>query len=139
MFTLDPQLAGDSIVIGDLPLSRVLLMNDKNYPWIILVPRIEQAVEIFQLSASQQGELSTESALIAETLYRHFSADKMNVAALGNVVAQLHIHHIVRFKTDLCWPKPVWGASAPVHYSSAESVAMVDSLRALLTPMGLRL
>jgi len=139
MFALDSQLASDSIVVGDLPLSRVLLMNDKNYPWIILVPRIEQAVEIFQLSAVQQGELGRESALIAETMYRHFSADKMNVAALGNVVAQLHIHHIARFKTDRCWPRPVWGASTAMPYSSAESAIMLDSLRVLLMPLGLHL
>jgi len=139
MFALDPQLANDTIVIGDLELSRVLLMNDKNYPWIILVPRIEQAVEVFQLSESQQRELTAESALIAQVMYRHFSADKMNVAALGNVVAQLHVHHIVRFKSDLCWPKPVWGVCAPVQYTRGESAAMVDTLRVLLTPMGLLL
>jgi diadenosine tetraphosphate (Ap4A) HIT family hydrolase len=139
MFALDPQLSKDTLVIGELSLSRVLLMNDQNFPWLILVPRIEHAVEIFQLSEAQQRELATESALIAGAMYRYFKAEKMNVAALGNVVTQLHIHHIVRFKSDACWPKPVWGALAAVPYSPVQGAALTADLRALLTPLGLYL
>ncbi|MFT5579300.1 MAG: diadenosine tetraphosphate (Ap4A) HIT family hydrolase [Paraglaciecola psychrophila] len=138
MFALDPQLSSDTLLVGDLPLSRVLLMDDKNFPWLILVPRVENAVEIFQLSAAQQSELAIESALIAATMSRYFGAEKMNVAALGNVVAQLHVHHIARFKTDACWPKPVWGALAPLAYSGAERTSLPAALAELLVPSGLR-
>lgn len=138
MFALDPQLSSDTLLVGDLPLSRVLLMDDKNFPWLILVPRVENAVEIFQLSAAQQSELAIESALIASTMSRYFGAEKMNVAALGNVVAQLHVHHIARFKTDACWPKPVWGALAPLAYSGAERTSLPAALAELLVPSGLR-
>lgn len=128
MFELHPQLANDCIALGDLPLSRVLLMNDANYPWVILVPRRDNIREIYQLSAEDQQELTRESAMVASTMARLFTADKMNVAALGNMVPQLHIHHIVRRNNDPAWPRPVWGAIPSRPYSDAQQKEITEAL-----------
>ncbi len=128
MFELHPQLANDCIALGDLPLSRVLLMNDANYPWVILVPRRDNIREIYQLSAEDQQELTRESAMVASTMARLFTADKMNVAALGNMVPQLHIHHIVRRNNDPAWPRPVWGAIPSLPYSDAQQKEITEAL-----------
>lgn len=109
MFELHPQLAADCLILGDLPLCQVLLMKDANYPWLILVPRRAGVREIYALSDQDQQQLTRESAQVASTMATLFSADKMNVAALGNMVPQLHIHHIARHSTDPAWPRPVWG------------------------------
>lgn len=109
MFTLDPQLARDTLPIGDLPLCRLLLMNDATYPWFILVPRRADIREIYQLAAVDQQQLLAESSQLARLLAEQFFADKLNIAALGNLVPQLHVHHLVRYRTDPAWPKPVWG------------------------------
>ena len=106
-FTLHPQLEKDSLFITDLNLCRLLLMNDKHYPWCILVPRRENKQEVFELSEEDQTQLNKESTLLAKTLMTVFNGDKMNVAALGNIVPQLHIHHIVRYRADASWPAPV--------------------------------
>ena len=120
MFTLHPQLDQDCEIIGDYPLSRLLLLNDRQYPWVILVPRRENISEIYQLSESDQLQLQKESSNVLAAMAKHFSADKMNVAALGNVVPQLHIHHIARFKDDPAWPKPVWGVVPAKAYTKTE-------------------
>jgi diadenosine tetraphosphate (Ap4A) HIT family hydrolase len=109
MFVLHPQLEKDSIAIGSFPLSVLLLCNDSNYPWFILVPQRPDVREVYQLSEPDQMQLNKESVLLAGMLADHFKADKMNIAALGNMVPQLHIHHIVRYTTDPAWPNPVWG------------------------------
>ena len=109
MSELDPRLASDCRIIGRFPLCRLLLMNDANYPWFILVPDREAITEIYQLSSEDQQQLMRESSSLSLALTEAFAADKLNVAALGNVVAQLHIHHIVRYRDDLAWPGPVWG------------------------------
>ncbi|MBI3394819.1 MAG: HIT domain-containing protein [Spirochaetia bacterium] len=109
MFQLHPQLAKDSFFVGDLPLCRLVLNNDANYPWTILIPRRENITEIYQLTPEEQGLLIQESSALAEVMARLFQARKINVAALGNVVPQLHVHHIVRYETDPAWPAPVWG------------------------------
>ena len=119
-FTLHRQLANDCIVLEDLPLSRLLLCNDSAFPWFILVPRLSDVQDIYQLTWQDQQQLLNESSLLSELLMQEFSGDKMNVAALGNVVPQLHIHHIVRFKNDPCWPKPIWGQQALIPYKEAE-------------------
>jgi len=116
MFTLHTQLAKDCITLGDLPLCRVLLMNDANYPWLVLVPRREEIVELFELSRLDQQQLLDEIAQVSSALAGHFRADKMNVAALGNIVPQLHVHIIARYRDDAAWPKPVWGAVAAQPY-----------------------
>ena len=107
MFELHPQLAQDTITISDFPLCRLLLINDSNYPWFILVPRRSQIREIYELQESDQRQLLKESSQLSRVLVKIFQADKLNVAALGNMVPQLHIHHIVRYQDDQAWPKPV--------------------------------
>ena len=109
MFKLHPRLAQDTSVVGDFPLCRLLLMNDANYPWFILVPRRAEMKEIFELEHQDQQQLLKESSHLSQVLSKIFQADKLNIAALGNMVPQLHIHHIVRYQTDQAWPNPVWG------------------------------
>ena len=109
MFELHPQLAQDTFNVGDFPLCKLLLMNDRNYPWFILVPRCAEIREIFELEYSDQQQLLKESSQLSQVLNRVFQADKLNIAALGNMVPQLHIHHVVRYQTDQAWPKPIWG------------------------------
>lgn len=120
MFELDYRLENDCVDIGSLPLCRILLMKDANYPWIILVPQRENISEIYQLDLDSQEQLIWESSFVAERLMSAFDGDKMNIAALGNVVPQLHIHHVVRREDDAAWPNPVWGAVPPKAYQAAE-------------------
>jgi diadenosine tetraphosphate (Ap4A) HIT family hydrolase len=117
MFELHPRLAQDTLVIGDFPLSQLLLMNDAGYPWFILVPRRAGIREIFELEQDDQIQLLKESSQLSMVLSRIYEADKLNVAALGNMVPQLHLHHIVRYRSDPAWPKPVWGLFPAQHYS----------------------
>ena len=128
-FQLDPRLEQDCLIVGDLPLSRMLLMNDARYPWLILVPRVVGIEEVFQLSDEQQAQLARESSLLSCQLHRLFSADKMNVAALGNIVQQLHVHHVVRYQHDAAWPTPVWGRFPAQLYEQVESRQVINQLR----------
>jgi diadenosine tetraphosphate (Ap4A) HIT family hydrolase len=128
VFTLHPQLSNDCIVLVDLPLSRLLLCNDSTFPWFILVPRLSDVQDIYQLGWQDQQQLLNESSLLSELLIQEFSGDKMNVAALGNVVPQLHVHHIVRFKDDPCWPKPIWGQLPLKPYKEAELASIKQRL-----------
>ncbi|MCY1497503.1 HIT domain protein [compost metagenome] len=132
MFTLDPRLQQDTLPIGDFPLCRLLLMNDAQYPWFILVPRREEVSELFQLGAEEQRQLWQETSFLAETLKDAFGADKMNVATLGNVVSQLHMHVIIRRRDDVAWPAPVWGRHPAVPYSAEQVAAIRDRLRLVL-------
>ena len=115
-FEIHHQLIKDCYALGELDLCRLLLMNDSRYPWFILVPQRPGITESYQLSESDQIQLNRESTYLSKKLATAFSADKMNVAALGNVVPQLHIHHIVRYKDDQAWPAPVWGTGKPAAY-----------------------
>lgn len=124
MFTLDARLAQDTLPIGDFPLCRLLLMNDANYPWFILVPRCEEVSELFQLDPQDQAQLWLEATDLAELLKDMFGADKMNVATLGNVVSQLHVHVIARRRGDASWPAPVWG-QVPARPYTPEQVATI--------------
>ena len=126
---LDPRLAQDSIALGDLPLSRVLLMNDANYPWLILVPRRPNLVELIDLDDSGQATLMIEMARAARALKEISACDKLNVAALGNTVRQLHVHVIARRKDDAAGAQPVWGAVAARPYAAAEREQMAGALR----------
>jgi diadenosine tetraphosphate (Ap4A) HIT family hydrolase len=119
-FQLHPQLEKDCIAIGKLQLSRLLLMNDSQFPWFILVPEIEGITEIYQLSKQQQSLLIEESSLLAEKLNTLYKADKINIAAIGNLVPQLHVHHVVRYRSDKAWPAPVWGRFPAIPYSEQE-------------------
>lgn len=118
MFALDSRLEQDTFALGDFPLCRLLLSKDANYPWFILVPRRADISEIFQLSDSDRQQLWKETDFLSETLKDCFTADKMNVAALGNVVSQLHMHVIVRRRDDAAWPAPVWGQKPAIEYSA---------------------
>ncbi|MFY8274120.1 HIT domain-containing protein [Pseudoalteromonas sp. SSDWG2] len=130
MFTLAPELQNDCIELADWPLCKVLLMNDSQYPWFILVPRKEGLKEIIDLSDEEQITLTQESAKLACMLKTVFSPDKLNIAALGNMVAQLHIHHIARFKDDAAWPKPVWGVNPAQPYTEAQ-IAKIKAAMAM--------
>lgn len=130
MFTLDPRLQQDTIRLGEFPLSLLLLMNDFTYPWLILVPKRAGIREIYQLAPADQQQLLWESSHLAETLAALFRPDKLNIAALGNVVPQLHLHHVVRFGTDPAWPAPVWGKAPAVPYHPEQ----VEALCARLLP-----
>jgi diadenosine tetraphosphate (Ap4A) HIT family hydrolase len=120
MFTLHPRLEADCIVMGDFPLSRLLLMNDSRYPWFILVPRRVDIHEIYQLNEKEQQQLQRESVALGQCIMDAFGGDKLNVAALGNLVPQLHIHHIVRYLDDAAWPNPVWGVGISLPYSEEQ-------------------
>ncbi|MCD5988081.1 HIT domain-containing protein [Pseudomonas phytophila] len=132
MFALDSRLQEDTLVIGDFPLCRLLLSNDSNYPWFILVPRRPDISEVFQLDARDQLQLWQETTLLSEQLKDLFNADKLNVAALGNVVSQLHMHVIVRRRSDIAWPAPVWGKHPATPYTAQEFSLVKDQLRAVL-------
>ena len=137
-FQLDPRLAADTFLVGETPLSQVLLMNDARYPWLILVPRRSNDTEPFELSEADQAQLWQESMRLGEAMKAHCAADKLNIAALGNQVAQLHVHHIARFHTDDAWPGPVWGVGSAAPYSDAARDALIGELRSLLRePLGL--
>ncbi|MDX2112662.1 MAG: HIT domain-containing protein [Alphaproteobacteria bacterium] len=119
-FSLHPQLAADTHLIGDLPACRLLLMNNSSFPWVILVPRKDGLRELFDLSAEDYTAVMAEVRLVSEAFASETRADKMNIAALGNMVPQLHIHIIARYKTDAAWPNPVWNsgiAATPYHAS----------------------
>ncbi|MCK9237630.1 MAG: HIT domain-containing protein [Thiopseudomonas sp.] len=120
MFVLDERLKNDTCWLGDFPLCRVLLMNDSRYPWLILVPRQADISEVFQLSAPQQQTLWQETTQVAHALNTLFAADKMNIATLGNVVSQLHMHVVARMRNDAAWPAPVWGKGTAEPYSAEQ-------------------
>ena len=134
MAELHPQLRKDCLVIGRFPLCVLLLMRDANYPWFILVPDREGVTEIHQLSEADQMQLMRESSTLAGFLEREFRADKINIAALGNMVPQLHIHHVVRYREDPAWPAPVWGRVPARPYTDKALADVVEKLRAGLLP-----
>jgi len=129
MFTLDERLQKDTQVVGCFELCLLLLHRDSNYPWFILVPQREGLTEIHHLSAADQQLLLGESALVAEALEAMFSPDKLNIAMLGNIVAQLHIHHVARFKGDISWPGPIWGAALAGEYEALVFDQRIDNMR----------
>jgi diadenosine tetraphosphate (Ap4A) HIT family hydrolase len=127
-WSLHPQLSADTVAVGDLALSRLLAMNDADFPWLILVPRRAGASEMLDLGA-EQPRLMDEIAAVSDALKRETRCDKLNVAAIGNVVPQLHVHVVARFRADPLWPKPVWGASAGRRYEPAALDRFVDAVR----------
>ncbi len=133
MFVLDPRLEQDTLPIGDFSLCRLLLMNDATYPWFILVPRREEVSELFQLGSADQHQLWSETTTLAEIIKDTFGADKMNVASLGNVVSQLHIHVIARRRSDAAWPAPVWGRQPADPYSAEQVDSVKRKLELVLT------
>ena len=133
MFKLNTQLQADTFEIGNLPLSRVLLMNDARYPWIILVPRIEGLKEIHQLTEDDQQQVLRESSRVSKFILENFPVFKMNVGVLGNIVSQLHVHHIGRNEKDPAWPGPVWGHSPAVAYTDDAARQVVELFKNELT------
>jgi diadenosine tetraphosphate (Ap4A) HIT family hydrolase len=129
---LHPQLAEDTHPVAHFALSDLQLMDDANHPWLILVPRVENAVEWVDLDEAQQAELTREISRISRALQAVFKPQKLNVAALGNMVPQLHIHVIARFDDDIAWPRPVWGMATAQPYSPEELVQRIEHLRAAL-------
>lgn len=128
IYRLDPRLAADTHPVARWDLSDVLLMNDARFPWLILVPRVADATELFHLSLDQQSRVMAEMSGAGRAMQALWGADKVNTAMLGNKVSQLHIHVIARFREDDAWPGPVWGVGQPRPYSEA---ALADCLKKL--------
>ncbi len=137
MFELDNRLVNDTVVVADCALCRVLLMNDSRYPWLILVPRVASVSEVFELTAEQQQQLWQETSAIAQRLKNEFQADKINIATLGNVVKQLHMHVVVRMQDDAAWPAPVWGNGVAQPYSAGALTQICLRMRSALAPLDL--
>lgn len=131
-FVLHERLAADTVPLDDWPLCRVLLMNDASYPWLILVPRRADLKEIHDLDAGDRAQLTEEICRASRALQSRFQPDKINVGALGNLVPQLHVHVIARFRTDPAWPGPVWGKQPPVPYESGALQERMAALKAAL-------
>lgn len=131
-FVLHPQLAADCLDLGDWPLCRLLRMNDRTYPWLILVPRVTGARDMIDLTEADQQRLMAEIGAASRILRTETRADKLNVAALGNVVPQLHVHVIARFTGDVAWPKPIWGVVPPAPFAPGEAEAEVLHWRTVL-------
>lgn len=129
-FKLHELLVRDCIELAELPLCKLLLMNDSQYPWFVLVPRVNDVQDIYQMDWQEQQQFLNESSMLSEVLMTAFNGDKMNVAALGNVCPQLHVHHIVRYKNDSAWPKPIWGLNDMEAYAPAD----IEAVKAKLLP-----
>ena len=129
VWSLHSRLKEDTIDIGDLPLSKVLVIKDAHYPWLLLVPRRADAVEIIDLDEVQQAQLMTEISRVSRALKEITRCDKLNVAALGNLVPQLHVHIIARRTNDAAWPRPVWGVMKPLAHDAVEVQNFISALR----------
>ncbi|WP_142847407.1 HIT domain-containing protein [Telmatospirillum sp. J64-1] len=137
MFQLDERLAADTVEVARWHLCRILLMNESTYPWLILVPQREGVTEIHHLDVSDQGQLMAEIARASKVIEAVSQPDKVNVAALGNVVPQLHVHVVGRFRSDPAWPGAVWGRSDRKPYEPEAMEAMVNRLQyAIFNPLG---
>lgn len=128
-FQLHPRLADDTQVVGELPLCRLLLMNDRRFPWCVLVPRQASLRELYDLSADDLTRLMTEVVTVSRALETHCRAFKINVGALGNLVPQLHVHVVGRREGDDAWPGPVWGHGQALPYEEAEAARLRKSLQ----------
>lgn len=131
-FELHPRLAADTDLVGDLPLCRVLLAKENIGPWLVLVPRRPSMREVHHLPEPAQIELMRESATVASLLETTYGADKINIAALGNMVPQLHVHHVARFEGDAAWPRPIWGNTPGTLRDADAQAALLERLRVQL-------
>lgn len=136
-FELDPRLEADTLPLADLPLCRALLMNDARYPWVVLVPRVASVSEVFELSQEDQNKLWQEATQLGAAMKEAFHGDKLNIATLGNVVSQLHIHLVVRYVDDPSWPAPVWGNGSPTPYELAQQGTRREQLLAQIAGLSL--
>lgn len=128
-FQLHPRLQQDCYPVGRFPLSQILMMNDSQYPWFILVPQRNDLTEIYQLDQNDRQQLMTESCLVAEKLVEIYQPDKLNIAAIGNLVPQLHIHHVARYQSDKAWPGPIWGKFSTTPFDEQEAQTRIVRLR----------
>ncbi|MFQ3207938.1 MAG: diadenosine tetraphosphate (Ap4A) HIT family hydrolase [Glaciecola sp.] len=131
-FELDQRLQNDSFFVYKLPLSQVRLINDRQFIWCVLIPEINNITEIIELNEVQQAALWQESAMLSRALQKGFHPDKLNVAAIGNIVSQLHVHHLCRFKVDIAWPAPVWGRQPMVGYEENKNGMLSEKISKLL-------
>ena len=129
MAELHPQLANDCFHIATLPLSRLLLLNDCRFPWFLLVPDRDNICDITQLDDNDQQQLFRESIVLNRAMQHAFVPDRMNIACIGNMVPQLHVHHIARYTHDACWPAPVWGKGSAVHYTDKDRIDKVTRIQ----------
>lgn len=132
MFQIDPRLAGDTLEVASLTLCQVLLLNDRRYDWLVLVPRRESVTEILDLSPQDQAQLWREVTLVAQVLRDAQPDLKLNIGALGNVVRQLHLHVLLRQEGDPAWPGPVWGHSPREPHTTEAGQAAAERWRMLL-------
>ncbi|WP_457104878.1 HIT domain-containing protein [Methylobacterium sp. P5_C11] len=132
-FTLDPRLAADTVEVGDLSLCRVLLMDDARFPWLILVPRRPDVSEVTDLTETDAATLWQEIRLATGVMQTLSRPDKVNVGALGNVVAQLHVHVVGRFRSDPAWPSPVWGFETRTPYPTHARAQLLERAGALFS------
>lgn len=130
---LHPQLADDTHPVAQFELCELRLMDDANHPWLILVPRVDGAVELIDLDETQQTLLTREINRTSHALRNAFNPHKLNVAALGNLVPQLHVHVIARFRDDIAWPRPVWGMATAQPYSPEALIDRIQRLRGVLS------
>ena len=131
-YELHPQLADDTAPVCDLSVCEVRLMDDANHPWLVLVPRVAGMVEIIDLDPAQRTQLASDIDAASRALKALFKPDKLNVAALGNLVPQLHVHVIARYTDDIAWPRPVWGMAAARPYSPEALIERINALRGAL-------
>ncbi|KKA46090.1 HIT family protein [Salinivibrio sp. KP-1] len=136
-FVLHSRLAADSAYVGDFSLCQLRLAHADIGPWLLLIPRKQDIEEIHHLDDTEQHSLWQESAIVARCLERLFSPDKLNIAAIGNLVPQLHLHHVARFKTDPVWPNPIWGHLQVEHRPLEQAQPLIRQLRETLAASGL--
>jgi diadenosine tetraphosphate (Ap4A) HIT family hydrolase len=136
MFQLHERLQADTVLVAEFNLSLVLLNKDANYPWIILVPKRHNIQEIYQLAIEDRQQLLHESCTVAETMTALFNPDKLNIATIGNMVPQLHMHHVARFNNDGAWPGPIWGVQSAASYNKDKFASLVLELQAALPDCG---
>ena len=134
-FQLHPQFQQDCIDLGEFDLCRLLLMNDSQFPWYILVPQVNDIREVYQLKPVQRAKLQEESCYLAEKLALEYRAEKLNIAAIGNLVPQLHVHHIVRYRDDKAWPAPVWGKFSAIPYGPRQLEQVINGIKTILTEL----
>ena len=132
MFELHTQLAADTVPVGQFRLSLVRLHRDATYPWMVLVPKRENMREIFHLSEEDQQQLMRESSHLSEVMTSIFAPTKMNIAAIGNIIPQLHIHHVARYDNDAAWPRSIWGVTEPNEYHADKLQKLLERLHASL-------
>lgn len=134
-FKLHPRIEQDSMAAGRFELCQLRIQNDCQYPWFILIPERNDITEIYQLDKTDQQQLIVESCYLAEQLAKLHKADKMNIAAIGNLVPQLHIHHIVRYQNDRAWPAPIWGKFPAIAYTETAISEQLQRLKQHLSAL----